>query len=138
MARAFFSHNLRDNLSQTCSFCWILKDHAYFHFMLCQTKIMTSFLQKVQKALFWVQKRKKDAEQCSKRFGLKIINYFINKQMSSSTAKIISNVPICTITVSSKSRKNSLFRLFYKTVCKNIYLQYFLLDDINSPIITSI
>ena len=84
------------------------------------------------------KKKKKDAEQCSKRFCLKIIDYFINKQMSLSTTKIISNVPICTITVSSKSTKNSLFRLFYKTVCKNMYLQYFLLDDINSTIITSI
>ena len=53
LTRAFFSYNLRDNFSQTCSFCWILKDHAYFHFTLCQTKIMTSFSQKVQKTLFW-------------------------------------------------------------------------------------
>ena len=54
--------------------------------------------------------------------------------MSSSTTKIISNAPICNITGYSKSRENSieliLFRLFYK----NTYLQYFLLDDINSPI----
>ena len=54
------------------------------------------------------KKEKKDAEQCSKRFCLKTINYFINKQIYSSTTKIISNVPICTITVSSKSRKNSI------------------------------
>ena len=58
--------------------------------------------------------------------------------MSSSTTKIISNAPICNITVYSKSRKNSvefiLFRLFFK----NIYLQYLLLYDINSPIIISI
>ena len=163
MARASFSHNLRDNFSQTFSFCWILKDHAYFDFTLCQTKIMASFSQKVQKTLFWsyfyycwsfffkmkfflktsalsrkrsrnimarfrkkyvsseksygrmdfrpwvgIQKRKKDAEQCTKRFCLKIINYFINKQMSSSATKIIGNVSICTVTVSSKSRKNSV------------------------------
>ena len=51
--KSIFSHNLRDNFSQTCSFCWILKDHVYFHFTLCQTKIMSSFSQKVQKTLFW-------------------------------------------------------------------------------------
>ena len=55
-----------------------------------------------------VQKRKKDAGQCTNRFCLKRINYFINKQMSSSTTEIISNVPICTVTVSSKLRKNSI------------------------------
>ena len=39
------------------------------------------------------------------------------------------------ITVYSKSRKKTIkFILFYNV----IYLQYFLLDDINSPIITSI
>ena len=54
------------------------------------------------------KKEKKDAEQCSKRFCLKIISYFTNKQMPSSTTKITSNLPICNITVYSKSRNNSI------------------------------